>query len=83
MIWAIAVLALGVASIWLGLYSIESYRQALGSDPRSAINWEIIAAAIFHGDASSMYGPKLILLGLVFVALGTVFLIAKLIELLL
>jgi hypothetical protein len=38
-------------------------------------------AAIFHGDTSSTYGPKLILLGLVFVALGAVFLIADLITL--
>jgi hypothetical protein len=83
MIWAIAVLSLGVASIWLGLYSIESYRQVFRSDPRSVIGWEVIAAAIFHGDGSSTYGPKLILLGLVFVLLGTAFLIAKLVELLL
>ena len=83
MIWAIAVFALGVAAIWLGLYSLESYRQALESDPRAAINWEVIASAIFHSDASSTYGPKLILLGLVFVAIGAVFIVAKLIELLL
>jgi len=82
MIWAIAVLALGVAAIWLGLYSLDSYRQALKSDPRAAISWEVISAAIFHSDTSATYGPKLILLGLVFVVIGAVFIVGNLITLL-
>jgi hypothetical protein len=80
MIWAIAVLGLGIASIWLGLVSLGAYRQALESDPRSAISWDVILSAILHGDTSSTYGPKLILLGLVFVAIGAVVLITELIA---
>jgi len=81
MIWALAVLGLGVASIWLGLLSLGTYRQALESDPRSAIRWDILLSAIFHSDTSSTYGPKLILVGLVFVAIGAVFFISALVEL--
>jgi len=81
MIWALAVLGLGVASIWLGLLSLGAYRQALESDPRSAIRWDVLLSVILHGDTSSTYGPKLILVGVVFVAIGVVFLITALVEL--
>jgi hypothetical protein len=80
LVWAIAVIALGVASIWLGLSTLKEYREAFKADPRSALSWELLSAAIFHGDSSSVYGPKLILLGTVFVVLGTVYLIADLIT---
>jgi hypothetical protein len=81
MIWALAVLGLGIASIWLGVLSLGTFRQALESDPKSAISWDVILSAILHGDTSSTYGPKLILLGFVFVAIAAVFLITGLIDL--